>query len=130
MVSIGPTILGGPLGYLRAVSERCSWCGTDVEPDEGFRATEPIGDRVATFCRLEHAVPWIMGGAHWEAGRVVEEGDNGVALGVCALCGEDLGDARVLIVRHRGEHRIADGFCSVEHLLDWAKRGGRWRTGV
>jgi hypothetical protein len=30
-------------------------------------------------------------------------------------------------VRARGEHRIADGFCSVEHLLDWAKAGGRYR---
>ena len=32
-----------------------------------------------------------------------------------------------LLVRHRGEHRISDGFCSVDHLADWAKAGGRWR---
>ena len=31
------------------------------------------------------------------------------------------------LVRHRGEHRIADGFCSVDHMADWAKSGGRWR---
>jgi hypothetical protein len=130
MVSIGATSLGGPLGYLRAVGERCSWCGTPVDDDAGFRATEPEGERRAVFCRLEHVVPWAMAGAHWEPGRVVEEGDDGVALGVCALCGDDLGDARVLIVRHRAAHRIADGFCSVGHLLDWAKRGGRWRSGV
>jgi hypothetical protein len=29
-------------------------------------------------------------------------------------------------VRHRGEHRIPDGFCSVDHLLAWAKAGGRY----
>lgn len=112
------------------MDDRCSWCGIDVDVDEGFRATEPEGERRAVFCRLEHVVPWVMGGAHWEPGRVVEEGDDGVALGVCALCGEDLGDRRVLIVRHRGAHRIADGLCGVDHLLDWAKRGGRWRSGV
>ena len=45
----------------------------------------------------------------------------------CALCGEPLGDVRLLLVRHRGEHRIPDGFCSVDHLAEWAKGGGRWR---
>jgi hypothetical protein len=30
-------------------------------------------------------------------------------------------------VRHRGEARIPDGFCSADHLMEWAKRGGRWR---
>jgi hypothetical protein len=111
------------------MSELCSWCGADVDEDEGFRATEPVGERRAVFCRLEHVVPWGMGGAHWEPSRLVEDDDD-VALGVCALCGDELGELRVLVVRHRGSHRIADGFCHVEHLLDWAKRGGRWRTGV
>jgi hypothetical protein len=32
----------------------------------------------------------------------------------------------VLLVRHRGEHRIGDAFCTVEHLAQWAKAGGRW----
>jgi hypothetical protein len=32
----------------------------------------------------------------------------------------------VLLVRHRGEARIPDGFCSADHLMEWAKRGGRW----
>ena len=49
------------------------------------------------------------------------------ALGRCVQCGDALGDTRVLLVRHRGEHRIADAFCGVEHLLEWAKAGGRWR---
>jgi hypothetical protein len=30
-------------------------------------------------------------------------------------------------VRSRGEHRVTDGFCGVEHLLEWAKAGGRYR---
>ena len=37
-----------------------------------------------------------------------------------------LSDVRVVLVRHRGEHRIPDGFCSAEHLAEWAKSGGRW----
>jgi hypothetical protein len=32
----------------------------------------------------------------------------------------------VVLVRHRGEHRIADAFCGTAHLMEWAKRGGRW----
>ena len=39
----------------------------------------------------------------------------------------ELGDAHVLLVRSRGEHRVHDGFCGVEHLLEWAKAGGRYR---
>jgi hypothetical protein len=37
-----------------------------------------------------------------------------------------LGDDLIVIVRHRGQHRIADGFCGLEHLLEWAKAGGRY----
>jgi hypothetical protein len=33
----------------------------------------------------------------------------------------------VLLVRHRGEHRIADAFCGIDHVLAWAKAGGRWQ---
>jgi hypothetical protein len=33
----------------------------------------------------------------------------------------------VLLVRHRGEHRIPDAFCSLDHAAEWAKAGGRWR---
>jgi hypothetical protein len=36
-------------------------------------------------------------------------------------------DTHVLLVRHRGEHRVADGFCSVDHMTAWAKAGGRWQ---
>ena len=46
---------------------------------------------------------------------------------ICSQCGAELTEAHVLLVRHRGEHRVADGFCSVDHLNEWAKAGGRWR---
>jgi hypothetical protein len=68
-----------------------------------------------------------MQGAHWSAGRL----EAGPAIGhderECAYCEARLGEVRLLLVRHRGEHRIADGFCSTDHLAQWAKAGGRWR---
>jgi hypothetical protein len=105
----------------------CSWCGVDVEADDGFRAYEPAGERTATFCRLEHVVPWAIRGAHWAAGgppdpRVTEAGPQR-----CSRCDAELGDVHVLLVRHRGAHRIPDGFCSVDHLREWATAGGRWQ---
>ena len=107
-------------------AERCSWCGVPVATDEGFRAAEPAGERRAVFCRLEHVVPWVIQGAHWDPGTILQPGDPDEGVGRCAHCGGRLGDGRVLLVRHRGEHRIADAFCNVAHLLEWAKAGGRW----
>ena len=107
-------------------SERCSWCGGAVERDDGFRLGESPGARRAIFCRLEHVVPWALRGAHWEAGEIEEPSGIDDALDRCALCGEELGDVRLLLVRHRGKHRIPDGFCSVDHVAAWAKAGGRW----
>jgi hypothetical protein len=106
------------------VSDACSWCGEPVPAGAGYRAYEPEGARVARFCRLEHVVPWAIRGAAWEAGEapVVDEP------AACAWCGGELGPERVLVVRERGEHRIADGLCSVVHLLEWAKAGGRYAT--
>ena len=46
----------------------------------------------------------------------------------CAHCGQDVGETRILLVRCRGEHRIGDAFCSLDHLVEWAKRGGRWQA--
>jgi hypothetical protein len=109
------------------VGEHCTWCGAPVEPHEGFRAAEPEGARRAIFCRLEHVVPWTIQGAHWEAGDLPDAPGPDPALERCAECGMPVGDRRVLLVRHRGEHRIADAFCGVSHLLAWAKAGGRWR---
>jgi hypothetical protein len=105
------------------VSDRCDWCGRDVAPDDGFRAYEPAGSRKATFCRLEHVVPWVIRGAMWEPGPPVDD----PALQACAWCDGELTDTHVLLVRARGEHRIDDGFCSLDHLLAWAKAGGRFR---
>jgi hypothetical protein len=105
----------------------CSWCGAEVETGDGFRAYEPAGDRRAVFCRLEHVVPWAIQGAHWEAGALDEPPDLDAGLRRCSHCDTELGDVHVLVVRHRGEHRVGDAFCSVEHLADWAKAGGRWQ---
>jgi hypothetical protein len=108
-------------------TERCSWCGDPVEPDDGFRLGEPAGERRAAFCRLEHVIPWSMDGPHWEPGTVGEPPGLERSLEGCAHCGAALPDTRVLLVRHRGEHRIPDAFCSVDHLEAWARSGGRWR---
>ncbi|HWI21325.1 MAG TPA: hypothetical protein VNT22_01785 [Baekduia sp.] len=113
------------------MAEQCSWCATTVEADDGLRAADPSNDRSAVFCRLEHVVPWAIQGAQWQAGLPPAPDSTGETIGSCARCGVALGDDRVVIVRHRGRHRIADGFCGVEHLLEWAKAGGRYGvTGV
>ena len=103
--------------------DRCSWCGRGVDAEDGFRLGERPGDRRAVFCRLEHVIPWIIQGPHWEAGEPPETGE---AVEKCSFCEAPLGEVRLLLVRHRGEHRIPDGFCSVDHLSRWAKAGGRW----
>jgi hypothetical protein len=107
-------------------TESCSWCGRPIEREDGWRAAEIPGARRAAFCRLEHVVPWEIQGARWEAGEWLEPSGLADALDVCAQCGAPLGDAHVVMVRHRGQHRIPDGFCSAAHLAEWAKSGGRW----
>ena len=111
------------------MSERCSWCGAEVEADDGFRAYEPAGARRAVFCRLEHVVPWAIQGAHWEADGSERSADADTDANPprCAHCDAELGDVHVALVRHRGDHRVVDLLCSVEHLEAWAKAGGRWR---
>ena len=106
---------------------RCNWCGTAVGPDDGYRLAEQAGERLAVFCRLEHVVPWAIQGPHWDAGSLAQEPPDDVALERCAVCGTALDDTRVLLVHHRGEHRIADAFCGVDHCASWARSGGRWR---
>jgi hypothetical protein len=84
------------------------------------------GRRRAVFCRLEHIVAWAIRGARWEP---LPEGGHARAeelVDDCAHCGARLEEAHVLLVRARGEHRVPDGFCSVDHLLEWAKAGGRY----
>ncbi len=106
--------------------EPCDWCGEPVLPDGGFRATEPAGERCATFCRLEHVVPWVINGAHWRAETLEHTAQELEQVERCALCAETVGETCVLLVRHRGEHRIADAFCGTAHLMEWARAGGRW----
>jgi hypothetical protein len=108
------------------ITDACTWCGTGVEGDDGYRLYEPAGSRRAAFCRLEHVVPWTIQGAHWEPGEVAEPPSIDRAPIACAHCGRDLGEVHVLLVRHRGEHRIPDAFCSADHMSEWAKAGGRW----
>ena len=115
------------VGRTTSPEERCSWCGERVDRDDGFRLLEEPGARRAAFCRLEHVVPWALQGAHWEAGEGDEPPGLLRDLDTCAHCGAELGDVRVALVRHRGEHRIPDVFCSVDHAAGWAKAGGRWR---
>jgi hypothetical protein len=103
----------------------CSWCDRAIEHEDGWRVHELPGARRAAFCRLEHIVPWEIQGAHWEAVPPGEEPEATVDA-TCAHCGEPVGDVSLTLVRHRGEHRIADVFCSVSHLAAWAKAGGRW----
>lgn len=93
--------------------------------DDGWRAYEPSGSRTVAFCRLEHVVPWSMRGAAWEAGpgELPEDSEHDDR---CGACGEELGLGRTVLIRHRGPHRIADGFCSADHMTEWAKAGGRW----
>lgn len=106
--------------------ERCSWCGEGMGEDEGYRAAEPAGERRAAFCRLEHVVPWAMNGARWDPGAIGDLAPEPEPA-TCAYCDEPAGETLVLLVHHRGEHRIADVFCSAEHLRAWASAGGRWR---
>ena len=125
-----------PSGMAAQSTDRCSWCGAPIEPHDGWRLQEVPGARKAAFCRLEHAVPWAMQGARWDPGetdrapevRALREGAGLPApeRPRCARCGTPLGDVRLVLVRHRGEHRIPDAFCSVDHMADWAKAGGRW----
>jgi hypothetical protein len=107
--------------------ERCTWCGSRVDREDGFRLAESPGERGAVFCRLEHVVPWALQGPHWNPGEPEEPGALYAALDTCAHCGEPIGDVRVTLIRHRGEHRIPDAFCSVDHAAAWARAGGRWR---
>lgn len=107
--------------------EACTWCGVEVEAGDGFRAYEPAGARRAVFCRLEHVIPWAMQDAHWEAGELTEPPRLDEAVEGCSRCDAELGEVHVLLVRHRGEFRVADGFCSVDHMTEWAKAGGRWQ---
>ncbi|MGH2843728.1 MAG: hypothetical protein ACRDKL_09115 [Solirubrobacteraceae bacterium] len=105
--------------------ETCIWCAAAVTLDSGFRAHRTADGRCASFCRLEHVVPWVLRGARWVPGGCIEPAPA-ERPGACAHCGCRLGDDLVLLVHHRGVDRIGDGFCTLEHLRAWANAGGRW----
>ena len=105
----------------------CSWCGEEVEPDDGFRVYEPAGERRAVFCRLEHVVPVGDPGRALGGGRADRALHDRRRPDRLLPLREPLGEVHVLLVRHRGESRVPDDFCSVDHLLEWAKAGGRWQ---
>ena len=109
------------------MAETCTWCGAEVESGDGFRAYAEEGG--AVFCRLEHVIPWVMQDGQWDQDQKepAAEADLGERPERCSHCDAELGGDHVLLVRHRGEHRIADAFCSVDHMSDWAKAGGRWQ---
>ena len=75
--------------------EKCSWCGTEVEPEDGFRAYEPAGERRAVFCRLEHVIPWSIQGAHWDAGTLTEPVSLDEKATRCSHCDAELTDAHL-----------------------------------
>jgi hypothetical protein len=110
------------------MSESCTWCRVPVGDDDGFRLSGSHGR--AVFCRLEHVVPWVMSGSRFDATATGAAAESDLGLGVCAHCGADLEGDAVVLVRHRGPHRIGDGFCDVHHLSNWAKHGGRFRAGA
>ena len=72
--------------------EPCTWCGTEVEPGDGFASTAATstrpdsGERRAVFCRLEHVVPWSIQGAHWDAGTLTEPPSLDEGVTRCSHC--------------------------------------------
>ena len=107
-------------------ADSCSWCSRAVGREDGWRLYERPAGRYAAFCRLEHVVPWSIQGARLEdeAPAGAEEPGPPEA---CAECGAAPDGEWLTLVRHREGHRIADFFCSIDHLAAWAKAGGRWR---
>jgi len=104
---------------------QCDWCHVEVLDDDGFRLIKPKHKLIATFDRLEHVVPWIMKGPDWHIAKAGLEIPDDVPT-VDSQTGEELGDDPVLLVRHRGDIRVADAFANTDNALEWAKAGGRY----
>lgn len=103
---------------------KCDWCGVGVPEDDGFRLLWPKRNLGATFCRLEHVVPWLIQKNDWHIWKDVEV-PEGVSP-VCAQTGLELDEDALYLVRHRGDIKIPDGFSTSDAALAWAKAGGRW----
>lgn len=109
---------------LMAKKGKCDWCGVGVPDDDGFRLIQPKRNLGATFCRLEHVVPWLMQKNDWHIWNDVQVPADASPL--CAQTGEELEDDAFYLVRHRGDLRIPDGFVDKDAVLAWAKAGGRF----
>lgn len=95
-----------------------------IGEDDGYRLLRPARDMGAGFCRLEHVVPWLIKKNDWHIWNGMETPAGAELHGVSGE--DDLGEDPWYLVRHRGEHRIADGFSSRDDLAAWATAGGRY----
>ena len=110
-----------------ARSPKCDWCGVGLDEDEGLRLIQPKRNLGASFCRLEHMVPWLMKKNDWHIWPKVEVPPT--AGPDCARTGTELGDDAWYVVRHPGGAEVADGFIGHDAVLEWARAGGRYAPG-
>lgn len=108
----------------RKKADHCDWCGTRITERDGFRLLRPERDMGAGFCRIEHVVPWLLKRNDWHIWSGMETPAEAELHPDPATF--EPGEDPWYLVRHRGEHRIADGFSDREALLKWAKAGGRY----
>ncbi len=109
-----------------AKSNKCDWCGVEVLEDDGYRLIQPKRNLGATFCRLEHVVPWLMQKDDWHIWNNVQVPENVSPLD--ARTGTELDEDALYLIHHRGDARISDGFADKDGVLAWAKAGGRYST--
>jgi len=108
-------------------SPKCDWCGVGLEEGEGLRLIQPKRNLGASFCRLEHMVPWLMKKNDWHIWTKVEVPES--AGPDCARTGKELGEDAWYVVRHPGGTEVADGFIGHDAVLEWARAGGRYAPG-
>lgn len=112
---------------LMAKKMKCDWCGVGLDADEGLRLIQPHRNLGASFCRLEHVVPWLMQKNDWHIWPKVEVPPE--AAPVCAQTGKELDEDAWYLTKRRGDVEVADGFTGAEAVLDWSKAGGRYAPG-
>ena len=105
--------------------EPCTWCGNEVEPGDGFRAYEPARRAARGVLPARARDPLVdpgcpLGRGHADRAAVSRSGRDPLLPDRQA----ELTDTHVLLVRHRGEHRVAHVFCSVDHMTAWARQAG------
>ena len=106
---------------------KCDWCGVGLAEDEGLRLIQPERNLGASFCRLEHVVPWLTQKNDWHIWPKVEVPEE--AGPDCAQTGKELEDDAWYLVRRRDGVEVADGFTGYDAVLAWAKAGGRYAPG-